>query len=184
MQGTRRHTVFIVGDSQVGETSITRRVFKNRDLIFVPSVNGGTEYQVSIQGGEFSTRILEIRNSAFLTENAIRFDAERDFAFFCYAIDDPESFQHVAERWIPLFKERVCDTMTMVLIGNKRDLRRKAEVIHNLAEQGLQPVSRNQGTEILHLDDAIDAFFESAINDFKALDQVTEIINDTILNYN
>ncbi|GBN37008.1 hypothetical protein AVEN_210089-1 [Araneus ventricosus] len=133
MQGTGRHTLVIVGDSHVGKTSIARRVFQNRDLIFVSAMNGATEYQVSIQGRKFPIKILEIRNSAFLTENAIQCDAERDFAFFCYAIDDPESFQHVSERCIPLFKEHVCDTMTMVLIGNKRDHRHNAEVVHNLS---------------------------------------------------
>ncbi|GBM90038.1 hypothetical protein AVEN_50660-1 [Araneus ventricosus] len=179
MQGTERQTVFIVGDSQVGKTSITRYIFQNRDVTFVSEVNGATEYAVSIQRGEFPTRILEIRNFAFLTENAIQCDAGRDFAFFCYAVDDPESFQNVAERWIPLFKEHVCDTMTMVLIGNKTDLRHNAEVVRNLSERGLQPVSMNQLTELYHRHDTICLFGEGGRDGFPMFEQLSMVLNGT-----
>ncbi|GBN28748.1 hypothetical protein AVEN_201536-1 [Araneus ventricosus] len=179
MLGTGRQTLFIVGDSQVGKTSITRYIFQNRDLTFVAAVNGATEYEVSIPGGEFPTRIIEIRNFDFLTENVIQCDAERDFAFFCYAVDDPESFQNVAERWIPLFKERVCDAMTMILIGNKTDLRHNAEVVRNLAERGLQPVSKNQLTELYHRHDTICLFGEGGRDGFPLFDQLSMVLNGT-----
>ncbi|GBM90037.1 hypothetical protein AVEN_50659-1 [Araneus ventricosus] len=184
MSGTGRHTVFIVGDRQVGKTSIARRIFQNRNLIFVSAVNGATEYHVYPQGRVYPIKILEIRNSAFLTENEIEVDAERDFAFFCYAIDDPESFQHVAETWIPLFREHVCDTLAMALIGNKRDLRHNAEVVHNLAERGLQPVPMNQGTELYHRHDTIRLFIESGRDYYPVFEQFIMIINDIILDLN
>ncbi|GBM67855.1 hypothetical protein AVEN_101730-1 [Araneus ventricosus] len=184
MQGTSGYTAFILGDCQVGKTSLARRIFKNCDLIFVSSVNGATEYQVSFEGSESKTKFLEIRNSAFLTENAILCDADRDCAFFCYAIDDPESFQHVAETWIPLFREHVCDRMTMVLIGNKRDLRHNAEVVRNLSERGLQPVSMNQLTELYRRHDTIRFFGEGGRHYFPMFDQRSMVVNGTILNCN
>ncbi|CAL1293639.1 unnamed protein product [Larinioides sclopetarius] len=183
MEGINGSTIFIIGDSQVGKTTIARRIFENGDLDLVSSMDRATEYQVRIPQRQSPIKILEIRNSTFLTENEIRFDAERDVAIFCYAVNDPDSYQHVADTWIPLFRERGCDAMTMILIGNKKDLRRNPAVKRSLAERGLRPVHISRGSQLLFIYPSLDVFFESSINDFRDLDQIIKIINDTILNF-
>ncbi|GBL71218.1 hypothetical protein AVEN_218866-1 [Araneus ventricosus] len=91
------------------------------------------------------------------------------YHFFCYAIDESRGFHHVAERWIPLFKERVCDFNDHGFDRKQRSLRRKAEVIHNLAGEQMQPaVEKSRDSLHLHLS-AIDAFLSQPLTILKAL---------------
>ncbi|CAL1287245.1 unnamed protein product [Larinioides sclopetarius] len=171
MEGIIGRIIFIVEDSQVGKTTIVRRLFENGDLDLVFSMDEATEYEVRIPQRQSPVKVLEIRNSTFLTENQIWFD-ERDAVIFCYAVDDPDSYQHVAETWIPLFRERGCDTITMILIGNKKDLRGNAAVERRLAERELKPVHVSRGARLLFTYPSLNVFLESSVNDSRDLDEI------------
>ncbi|CAL1272087.1 unnamed protein product [Larinioides sclopetarius] len=183
MEEINGKTIFIVGDSQVGKTTIARRLFENSNLDLVFSMDEVTVYEVRIPQMQSPIKVLEIRNSTFLTENEIGFDYERDVAIFCYAVDDPDSYQHVADTWIPLFRERGSDTMTMILIGNKKDLRRNAAVERRLAERELKPVHVSRGARLLFTNPSIEVFLESSVNDPRDLDEIRLLIIYTILNF-
>ncbi|CAL1293640.1 unnamed protein product [Larinioides sclopetarius] len=184
MAGIGRPTLFMLGDSQVGKTTIVNRVFSNHELIFVGETSDATEYHVYLEGRDIPIKTLEIRNSAFLTENEIEIDDRRDVVLFCYAVDDPESFQHVTDRWIPLFEQHVGNTVTMVLIENKKDLQYDPEVIDDLAVRGLQPVSMYQGHELFCSQDKIHSFFVMGNDYFQRLEELKNVINNHLLNYN
>ncbi|CAL1293641.1 unnamed protein product [Larinioides sclopetarius] len=181
MEAVGKHTLFILGDRQVGKTTIINRVFANRELIFAGATDDAIEYHVYLQG-PIPIKVLEIRNSAFLTENEIEVDDQRDVVIFCYAIDDPESFQHIADRWIPLFEQHANNAVTMILLGNKKDLRYDPEVINDLAARGLQPVSVNQGNELYCRYDRFYVFLEMGSHFILELNQLIDAIDNGFLN--
>jgi GTPase SAR1 family protein len=56
-----------------------------------------------------------------------------------YSIDDPQSFDRMAEHWLPMIRQLGVN-VPVVLVGNKIDLRGGSDVSNEALEDGAAPV--------------------------------------------
>ena len=72
---------------------------------------------------------------------------DTDVLLLCFAIDNPDSFQNVADKWVSELNH-FCPKVPVLLVGTKIDLRHDKRVCNNLARQHLKPVTRHEGREL------------------------------------
>jgi Ras family protein A len=69
---------------------------------------------------------------------------DTDVILLCFAVDNPDSFQNVQEKWIPEINH-FCNSVPVLLVGTKSDLRYSDEVLKRLGERQLKPIAPEQG---------------------------------------
>jgi small GTP-binding protein len=62
----------------------------------------------------------------------------------CFGIDSPDSFENINEKWVPEIKH-FCPNVSIVLVGNKLDLRDDEKTKNLLMKMKLTPVQFEQG---------------------------------------
>ncbi len=72
---------------------------------------------------------------------------QTDVFLACFSLISPTSFEHIEQKWYPEIQHH-CLGVPIILVGNKLDLRDDPAIIQTLAEQKLQPVSKNQGLDM------------------------------------
>ena len=72
---------------------------------------------------------------------------QTDVFLACFSLISPTSFEHIEQKWYPEIQHH-CLGVPIILVGNKLDLRDDPTIIQTLAEQKLQPVSKNQGLDM------------------------------------
>jgi Ras family protein A len=65
----------------------------------------------------------------------------------CFSIDNPDSLDNIAEKWLPEIKH-YCPKVPIVLVGNKKDLRNDSNVIRELSRHKQLPVKPAEGREM------------------------------------
>ena len=69
---------------------------------------------------------------------------DTDVLLLCFAIDNPDSFQNIDEKWLTEISH-FCPKVPRILVGTKKDLRNDDECRERLAEQNMKPVSTAEG---------------------------------------
>ena len=67
-----------------------------------------------------------------------------DVLLLCFAVDNPDSFQNVDEKWLSEISH-FCPKVPRILVGTKKDLRNDECCMQRLAEQKLKPVTAEEG---------------------------------------
>lgn len=62
----------------------------------------------------------------------------------CFGIDSPDSFENIYEKWVPEIKH-FCPNVSIVLVGNKKDLRDDERTKNLLMKMKLTPIKFEQG---------------------------------------
>ncbi|KAK2171779.1 hypothetical protein NP493_1027g00006 [Ridgeia piscesae] len=143
-----RKKLVVVGDGECGKTCLLLVYSRNEfPENYVPTI--------------FENYIAELRMDGHLVELALwdtagQEDYDRlrplsypdtDVLLLCFAIDNPDSFQNVTDKWVPELNH-FCRKVPVVLVGTKTDLRYNKKVCSHLAEQHMKPVSRQQGRDL------------------------------------
>lgn len=69
---------------------------------------------------------------------------DTDVILLCFSVENPDSFQNVQEKWIPEINH-FCNSVPVLLVGTKTDLRYSEEVLKRLGERQLKPIVPEQG---------------------------------------
>lgn len=69
---------------------------------------------------------------------------DTDVFLLCFAVDSPESFQNISEKWAPEVKH-VCPGVPFVLVATKAELRDDEDVKKRLKEKNLELVATKDG---------------------------------------
>ncbi|OCT68784.1 hypothetical protein XELAEV_18040075mg [Xenopus laevis] len=138
----------LVGDGAVGKTS----------LVISYTINGyPTEYQPTALD-TFSVQVLvdgaPVRIQLCDTAGQEDFDhlrslcySETDVFLVCFSVVNPSSFQNVTEKWIPEIRTHSPHT-PIVLVGTQADLRDDVNVLINLSQSHVKPVSESQAQAV------------------------------------
>ena len=71
----------------------------------------------------------------------------QDVFVLCFSLVDPASFENVKTKYVPEIR-LFCPNVPIILVGTKLDLREDKEVVQNLAEKGLSPITYSQGLQM------------------------------------
>ena len=65
----------------------------------------------------------------------------------CFSIDSPDSLENITEKWMRTVKND-CPLVPIILVGNKKDLRRDSNTIKELSKMKQEPVKPEEGRAI------------------------------------
>lgn len=140
----------IVGDGNTGKTCLLVAYTKDQfQDTYVPTV---FESYVSEEVIEGSGIVVDL--SLWDTAGQDDYDRLRplsypdtDVILLCYTIDNPDSKENVEEKWIHEVRH-FCPKVPVILVGNKKDMRNDPDVLENLNEYNLKPVTYEEGYEL------------------------------------
>ena len=128
--------IIIIGDQNVGKSSITIRGAKNLfNEVYTPTV--GFEFitfNVRINDQIVKLQIWDTCGQERYRSLISSFYRNSCLAIIVYAIDSQNSFENV-EDWIDEIKSQTNPNIKIFLIGNKKDLENQRCVDKNIAEQ-------------------------------------------------
>jgi len=61
---------------------------------------------------------------------------------------EPSSFKNIKSKWIPEIKHHSSDSVQILLVGTKADLREDPHTLDRLEESGNEPISKNEGKKL------------------------------------
>jgi small GTP-binding protein len=123
------HKVVVVGDSNVGKTSLLRRYVDQVDPIKQHLTTIGVDFKMkTLQLPELGGKVVKMQ--LWDTAGQERFDAlSKSFwrgargIIILFAVDNRDSYEHAKSNWFPSVKELTHETCEyVVLVGNKCDL--------------------------------------------------------------
>ncbi|KAI0225651.1 Ras-like GTP-binding protein RHO, partial [Lamellibrachia satsuma] len=135
----------VVGDGECGKTCLL--LVYSRDEFpehYVPTIF--ENYVAELQVGNQKVQLA-------LWDTAGQEDYDRlrplsypdtDVLLLCFAVDNPDSFQNVDEKWLSEISH-FCPKVPRILVGTKKDLRNDECCKQRLAEQKLKPVTAEEG---------------------------------------
>nr|ODN88583.1 mitochondrial Rho GTPase 1 [Cryptococcus depauperatus CBS 7841] len=114
--------IVLVGDDGVGKSSIITSLIKESFVTNVPHVVPEVTIPPEITPGNFTTSIIDTSGIPRSRSHLLNSISRAHVICLVYSIDDPSSFDRVAEYWLPLFRREGIN-VPVILVGNKIDLR-------------------------------------------------------------
>jgi len=145
----RRLKLFILGDEQVGKSSLFSCYCKNT----FPAEQVYTVYDYDANtivrngGKSYTLRIFDAPAKEEYNRLRIVGYPETNGFLVCFNVMSPESFESVRVKWIPELRQYCPDT-PILLIGTQVDRRQDAEAVGILARKNQKPVSKEQGQQL------------------------------------
>ncbi|KAJ5077385.1 ras-related protein rab-13 [Anaeramoeba ignava] len=124
------YNVLLIGDCEIGKSSILRRICENEfsdEYLSTIGVDFNTK-RITIDSGGIKLviwdtsgqeRFKKITNSYYRGAHGI---------ILVYDITNEESFENIEENWMTSIKENANENVKTILIGNKCDLEEKRQV--------------------------------------------------------
>jgi len=138
----------VVGDGSVGKTcmliSYTTNSFPGE---YVPTVFDNYTANAIVEGNPINLGLWDTAGSdEYNTLRPLSYPGT-DVFIICFSLCSPASFENVRTKWYPEVSHFNPKTPT-VLVGTKLDLRDNSETIKSLKENGLDPISTDQGDKL------------------------------------
>ncbi len=74
---------------------------------------------------------------------------QTDVFLVCFSIVEPSSFKNIKSKWIPEIRHHSTDSVQILLVGTKADLREDPHTLDRLEESGNEPISRADGKKLV-----------------------------------
>ncbi|XP_037283839.2 ras-like GTP-binding protein RHO [Rhipicephalus microplus] len=140
-----RKKLLIVGDGACGKTCLVI-VFSKHQF---PEVYLRTVFKNYVAHIEADEKQLEL--ALWGTAKQEDYDRVRplsypdtDVILICFSIDSPDSLEIIPERLTPEVRH-FCPNMSMILVGNKKNLRSDPHTLRELAKMKQKPVAPEEG---------------------------------------
>ncbi|KNC85057.1 transforming protein RhoA [Sphaeroforma arctica JP610] len=148
MSGSLRKKLIVVGDGAVGKTNLIIGFAKGEwPDVYTPTVFETTVKNITIDGKNVELTLWD-------TAGQEDYDRLRPLSYpkssvivICFAIDDPDSFYNVPDKWATEAKH-YCPGVPIILAGLKTDLREDSVIIAKLGKVNEKPLSKQQGVEM------------------------------------
>lgn len=138
----------VVGDGTVGKTcmliSYTTDSFPGE---YVPTVFDNFSAGVKVDETLVSLGLWDTAGQEDYDRLRPLSYPQTDVFLLCFSIVSPNSFENVTTKWIPEIRH-YCPDKPVILVGTKLDLRDNPAALQQLAEQGLQPISKDKGLKL------------------------------------
>lgn len=135
----------LVGDGEVGKTFLliayTTSVFKEK---YLSAVFDNYTGDMSVDGHKVTLNLWDTAGREGYELLRTLAYSQADIFIVCFSISSPCSFDNVRLKW----KREVSQQrpkVPILLLGTKKDLRGDVETVEKLKEQGLAPITHQQG---------------------------------------
>ena len=138
----------IVGDGAVGKTCLlinfTTDAFPSS---YVPTVFDNYSANVMVDGKPINLGLWDTAGQDDYDRLRPLSYPQTDVFLVTFSFDNPASFDNVLKKWIPEVR-RHCNSVPIILVGLKRDLRDDVNKFERLKKNGLSPETYQQGLEL------------------------------------
>lgn len=160
-----------VGDGTVGKTCMMIAHVNNTfPGEYIPTVFDNYSENMCLNGRFVSLNLWDTAGQEDYDRLRPLSYPQTDIFLACFSLISPISFDHIEHKWHPEIQHH-CPGVPILLVGNKLDLRDDSTVIQTLAEQRMQPVTKNQGIEMAKRINAI-KYMECSAKTQKGLKEV------------
>jgi len=140
-----RKKLVIVGDGTCGKTCLLIVFSKDQfPEVYVPTVFENYVADIETENTRVELALWDTAGQEDYDRLRPLSYPETDVIIMCFAIDNPASFENVAEKWAAEVKH-FCPNVPIILVGNKKDLRNDSNTIERLAKEHTAPISYVQG---------------------------------------
>ncbi|KAL8617646.1 hypothetical protein ACOMHN_047892 [Nucella lapillus] len=166
--------VVVVGDAQVGKTSLLVSFTLNRfPTEHVPTVFANFAKEMTVCGDLVNLWLCDTAGQEEYDRLRVLSYTDTHVFLLCFSVTDPHSLHSVSEKWLPEVHFH-CPSAQCLLVATKVDLRDNEEEISRLTKDGLKPVSTEQG-EKLAFDLGLDTYLECSALTQTGLTEVYEM---------
>ena len=138
----------VVGDGAVGKTclliSYVNDAFPDE---YIPTVFDNYAANMVIDGKSINVGLWDTAGQEDYDRLRPLSYPQTDIFLICFSLVSPASFENVKAKWHPEVIHH-CPEVQIVLVGTKMDLREDQNVIAQLKEKNLEPISQNSGKQL------------------------------------
>ncbi|KAJ5077386.1 ras-related protein rab-13 [Anaeramoeba ignava] len=124
------YNVLILGDCEIGKSSILRRICKNEfsdEYLSTIGVDFNTK-RITIDSKRIKLHIWDLSGQERFKKITNSYYRGAHGLVLVYDITNEESFENIEENWMTSIKENANENVKTILIGNKCDLEEKREI--------------------------------------------------------
>eukprot|EP01099_Mayorella_cantabrigiensis_P006681 TRINITY_DN5668_c0_g1_i1.p1 TRINITY_DN5668_c0_g1~~TRINITY_DN5668_c0_g1_i1.p1 ORF type:complete len:173 (+),score=19.48 TRINITY_DN5668_c0_g1_i1:171-689(+) len=146
---TRSIKCVVEGDGGIGKTSmITTYVTNVFPTEYVPTFLDSRSVNVMFDGVMVELNICDTAGGeGFDHLRPVVFYPGTDVFFLAFSVVAPYSFQNLTDRYHP-FVSRHCPNIPYIVVATKVDLREDRNIIDQLQQQNMSPISKERGEEL------------------------------------
>jgi len=161
----------VVGDGAVGKTCMLMSFSNNTfPQEYVPTVFDNYNTAIMVDDTPYNLGLWDTAGQEEYDRLRALCYPQTDVFLMCFSLISPSSFENIKIRWFPELQHH-CPGTPCLLVGTKLDLREDAAVNEGLKNQGLAPISREQG-ELLGKELGSSGYVECSALSQKGLKQV------------
>jgi len=137
--------VVIVGDGAVGKTCMLMSFSNNTfPQEYVPTVFDNYNTAIMVNGTPYNIGLWDTAGQEEYDRLRALCYPQTDIFLMEFSVISPSSFENIKIRWYPELTHH-CPGTPYLLVGLKIDLRDDPDVIEGLKNQGLEPITKEQG---------------------------------------
>jgi len=138
----------VVGDGAVGKTCMLMSFSNNTfPQEYVPTVFDNYNTAIMVDDTPYNLGLWDTAGQEEYDRLRALCYPQTDVFLMCFSVISPSSFENIKIRWYPELQHH-CPGTPCLLVGTKVDLREDAAVIEGLRNQGLSPITKDQGDQL------------------------------------
>jgi Ras family protein A len=139
-----RKKLVVVGDGECGKTCLLI-VFSKDEFpeVYVPTVFETYVADIEVDGVAVELALWDTAGQEDYDRLRPLSYPDTDVIVMCFAIDNPDSFENITEKWLPEVNH-FCPNVPVVLVGTKKDLRADPDRLEDLSRRKLKPVTTEE----------------------------------------
>ncbi|XP_005316806.3 rho-related GTP-binding protein RhoB [Ictidomys tridecemlineatus] len=144
MAAIRKKLVVVVRDGACGKTCLLIVFSKNEfPEVYVPTVFENYVADMEVDAKQVELALWDTAGQEDYDRLPLSYP-DTDVIFMCFLVDSPDSLENIPENWVPEVKY-FCPNVPIILVANKKDLRRDEHVRTELARMKQEPVRTDDG---------------------------------------
>uniref|UniRef100_A0A6P7G6G9 Ras-like GTP-binding protein rhoA n=1 Tax=Diabrotica virgifera virgifera TaxID=50390 RepID=A0A6P7G6G9_DIAVI len=150
-----RKKIVIIGDKSSGKTSLLRAFTQEVSPVeYIPKILEYALVDVRTAGKDIELALWNTAGQEHFDRLCSILYPDADAILLCFSFDKPETLDSVVNKWYPEIQKR-CKNVSIILVGNKVDLRYDFQLIKTLRKIKKAPVRSSEAKAVA---DGIKAF--------------------------
>jgi len=138
----------VVGDGAVGKTCMLMSFSNNTfPQEYVPTVFDNYNTAIMVDDTPYNLGLWDTAGQEEYDRLRALCYPQTDVFLMCFSIISPSSFENIKIRWYPELQHH-CPGTPCLLVGTKLDLREEPAINEGLRNQGLAPITKEQGESL------------------------------------
>ena len=133
-----------VGDKGVGKRALLMTYTTGSFPDYIPAVFENYNYFTEIDGKKYQIELWDTNGQEEYDNLRPLNYPSTNILLLHFSIDSPRSFESISSKWKPEV-EHFIPNIPFILVGLKSDLREDKEYLKQLEEQGIKPITKEQG---------------------------------------